>query len=88
MLEDLLVAAFDAPRDQAAAGLAHQCKHLLVNKIDAAVACPLDANIFLDDHFAQFDNLVAVHGEQVGVHVDVMDAQFFQIPELLHDQFR
>ncbi len=88
MLEDLLVAALDAPRDQAAAGLAHQLQHFLIDEVDAAVACPMDVDLFIDHQLAQLDHLIAVDREQVGIHVDIIDAELLQIPHFFHDQLR
>jgi hypothetical protein len=88
MLQDLLVAALDPPRDQPVAGFPHQLQHLLIHVVHPAVARPPDVDLLFDHPLAQLHHLLPVHREQVGVHVDVVDALLLQLPQLLHDQLR
>jgi hypothetical protein len=86
VLQDLLVAALDAPGDQPAAGFAHQLQHFFVHVIDPAVAGPLDVDVL---------SIISLHSSITCSRLTVnrsaymwmlLMPSFFQHPQLFHDQ--
>ena len=86
ILQDLFVSAFDTPGDHKAASFSHHLQHLFVHIIHPAVGHPLDVDFLVDHPLAQFHYLIAVYRKQVGIHIDVVDAQFLELPQLFHDE--
>ena len=84
-LQDLFVGTFDAPRDKPAARLAHQSQHLFIHIVDATVAGPLDLDLAAEDLFTERHHMFAIDGEEVGIHVNVMNAQFGQVFKFITD---
>jgi len=85
VLQHLLRTALDAPGHKEAAGLAHHLQHFLVHVVHAAVAGPVHVNLLIDHQLAQTHHLLARCGEQIRVHIHVIDAQLLEHPQLFHD---
>ena len=56
-----------------------------IDKVNPAIAGPLDLDAFFDHHRAKFNHLFAINSEQVRIHMNVVEPQLFQVPEFLHD---
>ena len=45
---------------------------------------PLDVYIFLNHQLAQINNLFPVNGEEISIHMNVVNTLLFKLPHLLH----
>ncbi len=86
--QDLLRSRLNAPGDHPAARLTHQSQHFLVDVVHATVARPANFEPLLNDGLTQAHHLIPTHGEQISIHVDVVNAQVAEQPQLFHDMLR
>ncbi len=56
------------------AGFTHQLEHLLIDEVNPAVTSPMNIDIFGNHVLAQLNHLIPANCEQIGVHVNIMDA--------------
>ena len=85
MAQNLLTAALDTPGDQPVTGFTHHGQHFLINIVNTAVAGPFQIDFLVNHALAQFHHLVAIDGEQVSIHVNVVEAHVLELPQLFHD---